>query len=216
MLVTNFLTKGSRVPHIQSILVEIKAFEYLNDFVLIPKWIPRESDLIKLADLGSKMYKSSDEYGLSTHDYLYVKEFFGVTSQVVDAFATHTNKKEQLFISHIPQVNNYDLNFFHHTMKSDLLYYCHPPVKYIIRCIKKIILYPNVRAIVVMPFWISHSFVNFLHQAGFFNSYIKKFLLFNPTYVAYNSSTMFTGQKNFKTLCVLIDTATTNAVEYNI
>ena len=91
-------------------------------FTLLPKWVPREHSFIKLADLGSKLFKSSDEYGISDSDYQFLQTYFNIYFSI-DGFATLQNHRTQKFISYIPQRGAYDLNFFYHNMKDSEFYF---------------------------------------------------------------------------------------------
>jgi hypothetical protein len=177
--------------------------------------MPREHTLLKLADEGSKLFKSSNEYGISDKDFKFIEQFFNIHFEV-DAFATAMNNRTDKFISYIPQLGAYDLNFFMHEMKSNILYYCHPPVSMITRCIKKILLYDNVQAVVICPLWKSNSFFTFFHKAGIFSSYIKGVLRFNPFFISSNNNTTFKGHKNFDSIALYIDTSTVNSIPYEL
>jgi hypothetical protein len=215
MVVQNVLSKGSRIKCLQDQVIAIKEFEFKNNFVLVPKWVSRDNELLQLADAGSKLYKSSNEYGISTFDFNFIEEFFDVKF-TIDGFAIDKNKRTKLFISYLPQIGALDLNFFHHELLSQHVYYLHPPVSLITRCIKKVLLYPNVRAVIIIPLWKSHSFFTFIHKAGFFKSYIRGVLRFKPLFVAFSPTTKFKGYMNFDNLALAIDTSTENAIPYEL
>ncbi len=57
-----FLVRGSRQPEIQKIMTDIKCRERRLDIRIVPVWTPRTQARIVMANLGSKMSSSTDEY----------------------------------------------------------------------------------------------------------------------------------------------------------
>ena len=57
-----FLSRGSRKPVIQDAVVEIKDMERQLGVSIVPVWMPRTQERIVLADMGSKLHSSTDEW----------------------------------------------------------------------------------------------------------------------------------------------------------
>ena len=61
----SFLKKGSRKQYIQSEILKIKLYEFVNRVNIVPIWAARSDDNLVLADLGSKFINSTDEWSIS-------------------------------------------------------------------------------------------------------------------------------------------------------
>ncbi len=57
----SYLTKGSRLPAVQKLVMDIKHRERKLDIKIVPVWTPRSQARIVAADLGSKLSSSTDE-----------------------------------------------------------------------------------------------------------------------------------------------------------
>ncbi len=204
--VFSFLNKGSRVPAIQRILLKIKEQEYELGLFLYVKWMHRESDPIRLADLGSKLNSSSDEYGIDHDHFLFLQQHFNLFFDI-DAFASSRNKRCSRFISKIPQNEAFDVDFFLCDLNVDLFFYVHPPTHLIRKVISKILLYPKFRGVLIVPVWRACAFWSCLIENEFFSWFIQDFVIINPTYVSFCKNTIFKGQKNFLTLAILVNTS---------
>ena len=204
--VYSFLTKGSRSMKVQSFLIQLKRLEYEYGCFILPKWLRRNEPLICLADLGSKLSLSTDEFGLSHLDFIFIQDYFGVT-MTCDSMASHLNRRCEKYISVIPQQDNYALDFFTTNLSENEVYYIHPPVKMIASVINKLSACKNIRAYLVVPSWLSYSFFVLLLEQDCFKSFISNYLLFNPLYVNFAKSSVFKGYKTFQTLVVEINTS---------
>lgn len=208
----SFLTKGSRVQEIQEILLDIKCLEYEFDIKIYPKWTPREDVHLQLADTGSKMNISKEEYGVSHEDFINIQEVLGMRC-TIDGFASSKSRRTYKFISICPQIESMDVDFFMHNMSSAEIYYCHPPVNCIKRVLSKLIQYTNVRILLVVPIWPSYSYWNSLIDTGYFNWFIKDYFIFRPWFVSFSERGMFRGYKPFPMLALNIATAETNQLK---
>ena len=209
--VFSFLNKGSRVPAIQKVLLQIKEKEYALGLLLYVKWMHRETDPIRLADLGSKLNSSSDEYGIDHDHFNFLQQYFKVIFEI-DAFASYRNRRCSRFISKIPQNEAFDVDFFLCNLNVKLLFYIHPPTHLIRKVISKILLYSDFHGVLIVPIWRSSAFWSCLIDKSFFSWFIQDFVIFNPTYVSFSKDTIFKGQKKFKTLAILINTSTRSRI----
>ena len=205
----SFLEKGSRILEIQKIVIKIKLKEFEYGIKLRPKWVSRETPLLRLADLGSKLDQCSDQYGVSSADFLKIQSFMK-KSFTIDGFASSVSRRTYKYISPCPQYDSMDTDFFSHRMLGDQVYYLHPPPKVLIRLVNKIVCYKNVRGCIVMPLWRSHSFWNYVIKANKFAWFVKDFMIFSPFYESFSPKTMFQGFKKFKTLVIHFDTSSKN------
>ena len=209
--VFSFLTKGSRIPLIQKMCINIKKAEISAGVTILPKWTSRNDINLQVADIGSKLCSSSDEYGLSHEFFTLVQSKFRLIFSI-DAFASKNNKRTHTFISLVPQTGCSGVNFFHHNMKSSEIYYIHPPTSVLRQVFNKIMLYSDVTCVVILPCWASHNFWSFLVQQGYFRPFVKDYLLFDPFYVSFSKNSMFRGHMNFLTLALLIVTRESNKI----
>ena len=159
-----------------------------------------------MADAGSKLHLCSDQYGLNKEEFLDVQEFFG-RKFTVDGFASALSKKTIKFIAPCPQTGAIDTDFFSSTLSETEFYYLHPPPKMLNRLVEKLVCYKNVKGIIILPMWKSHSFWMTFVKQGRLAWFIKNFLIFSPEYEAYSKNSMFQGKKVFDTLAVEFDTS---------
>ena len=209
----SFLEKGSRNLEIQKVVLKIKIMEFELGLKIKPKWLSRETGLIRQADLGSKIHLNSDQYGLCDADFNLIQKF-AKKKFSIDGFSSSLAKRCLKFICPCPQEGCLDVDFFTHKMLSDEMYFIHPPPKYLIRVVNKILCYANVRGCIILPIWKSHSFWNYFVKIDRLNWFIKDFKVFSPFYVSYTPKTMFQGYKKFRTLAVIFDTATKNNLRF--
>jgi hypothetical protein len=205
MCLYSFLRIGSRNTVIQKLLIELKLKEFQFGIKIIPKWLPRDSSLISLADCGSKLFKSSNEFGISPQDFSFVQNHFSLKF-TVDGFSTSRNNKVDKFISPFPQLNCFDIDFFTHTLSPTEVYYLHPPIALIARTINKLKIYDDITAVLVVPIWTTHPFWPSILEGSFFASFIQDFLIWDPFYIASSTENLFNGHKAFKTVALLIHT----------
>lgn len=208
----SFLNKGSRIRSIQRTLLEIKKKEYKYGLVIKAKWVTRNDENIRVADLGSKLHLSADDYGLSHKDFLHIQEVFD-SKTTIDAMATARSKRCEKFISIIPQKGAIDTDFFTHECLKGEVYYWHPPVKIIIKLLNKIKLLSNVKGLLVLPFWESGLFWVYLTKNGIFEWFIKSYYIFSPLYIPFSKNCAHQGYKNFKTIILQIDTSEKNNIK---
>lgn len=157
------------------------------------------------------MISSSDEFGLAHADFMYIQEVFQLRI-TFDAMASFKNRRAEQFVSVIPQPECTDVNIFNYTLKAGEVYYIHPPCKLIQRVLNKILLYSNIKVILVIPAWVSKPWFTCLLQQGHFKSFVKSYLLFNPMYVSFARNSMFSGKKVFNTLVLYINTAESHSI----
>lgn len=67
--------------------------------------------MLTLADSGSKLASSSDEYGISDSDLLFLQNSFSLTISV-DAMASKPTRRAQKYIAAAPQEECLDVDFF--------------------------------------------------------------------------------------------------------
>jgi len=152
-----FLTRGSRKPVIQDIVLEIKLLEKQLGLVLIPVWTPREHERILVADLGSKFSLNTDEWSL---DRDILRNIFSICNFVpdVDVFATQHNTVAPTFFSRFFDSHAAGINFFAQALQPGKKYFCCPPVSLIIPCIRKLQAAPGVEFLLIVPEWHSAAF----------------------------------------------------------
>ena len=211
MCLYSFLRIGSRNLVIQKLLIQLKILEFKYSLKIIPKWLPRDSSLITLADCGSKLFKSSNEFGISLNDFNFLQDHFSIKF-TIDCFATSKNNKVEKFISPFPQLNCYDIDFFTCSLTSSEYYFIHPPISVLSRVFNKLRLYDDITAVVVLPVWPTYPFWNSIIKGSCFTPFIKDFLLWDPFYIASTPKNFFNGHKPFKTLALLIHTGKEYAI----
>ena len=204
-VLVSWLQKGSRIPFVQRLLVQIKLAEHSFKIKLYPKWVPRSNKLLTLADSGSKMELSASEYGLDHAHYNMLENFFNVKFDV-DGFSTRINKRTQRYISLLPDQEAFDCDFFYHELNSNLIYYLHPPINCIKWTLTKLCAAPDISAVVILPVWTSASYWPTLLNGEFFAWFVSEFAVIRPCYAYFNDRAMFKGYRSFPTLAIFVRT----------
>ena len=106
-----FLERGSKKADIQKDVIDIKLAERSMGIEIEPIWLPRESQQIDMADIGSKLSISTDEWSIDRKTYNTATNYLGLRP-TVDAMATDRNKMCSKFFSAIPQQGSSGINFF--------------------------------------------------------------------------------------------------------
>jgi len=152
----SFLTKGSRIPKIQDLVMDIKHRERKLDVRIVPVWTPRSQARIVEADLGSKLNSSTDEWCIDRQD---LAEVFSALDYwpSLDCMATSRNSVCEKFFSKIRQIGSAGVNFLCQDLKSDCLYYCCPPVKLINKVVGHLLEKTGVTCLLIVPVWVQLS-----------------------------------------------------------
>ena len=202
-----FLKKGSRKWRIQEKVLDIKMYEQKNNISFIPVWVPREDDFLVLADAGSKLNLSTDEWTISNRDFAFVVQYFQLKPSV-DCFATAENKKCDKFFSKIPQKSVTGIDFFAQKLISSEVYWACPPASLVLDVFKHIRSFENVTVLLFLPVWKASNFWPVIKENDNFHPLVSRFLLFSPEFVAGNeASNLFSGQKKFQSIVLLLNTA---------
>ena len=204
--VHNFLNRGSRKPEIQRDVVTIKILERKLSVNIIPIWSPRNDVNIALADVGSKLNQSSDEWSIDVNSYKFIEAQFSLRF-TLDCFATAKNSKCNRFFSKIPQCNTRGINFFTQNLHSSEIYWLCPPVSLISRTIKYLLSFQDVTAVLYVPIWAGQTFWFDLIDGSHFKKFVQDYLVLSPFYSMSNDSknTTFAGFKRFNGMAILIN-----------
>ena len=203
----NFLNRGSRKELIQKDVLKIKLFEKECNISIVPIWVPRTDANIVLADIGSKLDKSSDEWTIDSNSYEKIVDYFNF-SPTLDCFATEANKKTQMFFSKIPQFFSSGINFFAQTLKPDYNYWICPPVTVIADAITHILNHENISGIMLVPIWKGSDFFLKLVKNQHFAEFSIDYLILSPCFYASNNHEgVFSVYKNFKCLALLFNSS---------
>ena len=198
------LKRGSRIKKLQDMLLFIKEQESLFNIRLIPVWQRRNTNLMMIADDGSKT-DHTNEYGISSENYDYVCDFMNIRP-MIDGMATCDNTKCKRFFSKLPSPGCAGVNFLYQDLTDSPALYLHPPVELIIPVLNKIREYAGLVVILVVPEWISQMFWTSLVDVTGFKSFIKKHLRFNADFKTTSDRCIFRGHMQFNTYALLIET----------
>lgn len=201
----SWLLKGSRIPMIQKILLDIKTFELQHNISFHPLWVPRSDVNLQLADDGSKALDSTAEFGISHEYFINVQDYFNVKF-TIDGFARFNNRKCHRFFAPFPQKEALGVNFFFQNLSSSEIYYLHPGPNLIHATIEKLSHFTDITAILITPMWISRPFWSAFLNCNMFKSFIAGYYIMNPLYISSSKSSMFKGFQKFKTIAFLIKT----------
>ena len=106
----SIVTKGSRNPRLQPLVVEAVLALRGAGIVMEAVWLSRQDGIIEFADRGSRDYHP-DDISLDYESMSKILDEFGPFS--VDTFATASNKKGEKFFSRLDVPGAAGCNFFH-------------------------------------------------------------------------------------------------------
>ena len=204
-----WLQKGSKIKFIQRSLVQL--FHILRELKvqLIPVWVPRESQLIKIADAASK-FNDTDDWGISMKGFRILENIFRVKF-TCDVFANGTNKKTQKFYSKVAAPGSAGVNAFIQNWSSDFCFVC-PPVKLVIDTYRYIQSVP-CRGVLVIPRWERNNFWPVITVDGIhFQSEFRKMYEFHPKIITGETSpnSAFSHGNRYRILALLFDSTEEN------
>ena len=201
-----FLKRGSRKPSIQRTVLKIKEWENQLGITVVPIWKPRTTSPLVLADLGSKMYQSTDEWGIDKNTYDRITRVIGAKA-TVDGFATSCNTVARKFYSKYPQVGSAGIDFFAQKLDSKEVYWLCPPVKEVARCIRHVLgKEERVLAYISFPEWKSQNYWPLVVRGEYFATFVCRFFYSFPRFVAYNeASSTLAGKSTFRFITILVN-----------
>jgi hypothetical protein len=154
-----FLTKGSRKPEIQDLVLEILTSARKSRLTIIPIHLRREDPRIQIADAGSKSL-DSDDWSIDKASFEALQK---ITKKfTIDLFADEANARVPRFFSNFYSPKCEGVDAFAHSWEGKHCWAC-PPVKLIIRTVEKI-RSTKCSGCLVAPEWQAAHFWPFLHS----------------------------------------------------
>ena len=199
---TTVIRRGSRVPALQTLVLDIKEQELKYRVNILPIWQRRSDDLLTLADLGSKS-TDTDEWSIDPSDFQAICEKFQVQPSV-DLFAAPDNTKCTLFYSKLPCDKALGINCFIYKLQAHTTFWACPPVKLIPKALNMILSQPNIKVLFCVPHWIGATFWPLFTDGNKYKTFIKDNVIFNTNFSAKSANCVFLGRKNFNMICFLI------------
>jgi hypothetical protein len=120
-------------------------------------WTPRTQSRIVMADLGSKMMASTDEWCIDRDDLIKMFKELNFLPHL-DCCTSRKNTSWEKFYSKIPQIGSCGVNFLAQDLKENVKYLCCPPVKMIGKAICHLIEKENFCSLFIIPVWTSAAF----------------------------------------------------------
>ena len=177
-VVCRWLMKGSSIQSVQKRLVKLFKMLHVLGLRLVPVWLPREHELIVLADSVSKFH-DTDDWGLDRKSFS-ILEKLSPRKFTLDAFANCTNKQVDKFYSKVASPGTAGVNAFMQNWSEDYAFVC-PPVKLVIEVYRYIQTVPCC-GVLVIPFWPKNTFWPVLTVDGaHLQTEFKSFRKFQPS-----------------------------------
>ena len=144
-----WLTKGSRVKAAQQLIIDIFRLLFSYKARIVPIWVPRTTNELVLADMGSK-FRDTDDWGINQEAFQTLERMAG-TQFTADCFAYSTNARCPKYYSAVMSPHCSGINAFQQTWGGDYNYVC-PPVKLVIDTFKHL-LADTSQGVMVVPYW---------------------------------------------------------------
>ena len=197
------MSRGSRNFAIQKLIIELLQFQLEHNFLIKVTWKSRDSNILQIADQGSKFLTQSTEYGVDHATFQEMCRVFQVTP-TVDGFASHLNRRCEIFFSVIPLPETSGVDFFAQKLSTDHIYYLDPPVKLLIKVIYTV-LDAGVTAILSLPVWRTRSFWSVITDFKYFKPFVGKAFFYKPFFVNFGKNkNFFRSYMPFPHLFILI------------
>ena len=171
----------------------LKCIERDHSFTIIPIWTPRLHPRLVLADTGSRLHTSTDEWSIDRHA---LAALFAATAFLpdVDGFAVSANAICPTFFSPVPQVAAAGVDFFAHVPDPALRYFLCPPVSLISRLFRHLLANRPFPFLLITPHWPSTTMWALLHPAGSPHPIFTGHFSFQPAvFSAFGSESIFTS-----------------------
>ena len=208
-----FLKQGSKNIHIQDDIFLIKQFEQQYNVIIYPVWMSRNSELIKIADNGSRFSSSTDEWSVNEYAYNRIVKYFQIVPSL-DCFSSVANNMCERFYSKVPQSGSSGVNFFCQKLSPfDILWLC-PPVKLIIPVVKHIATFPHVRGILLVPLWRASNFFTYLFHGVHLHQIFTDIFIIKAQFTCSNlaTSSVFSEQSKFSVAALSFDTSNSEKI----
>ena len=200
----SIIRRGSRIPKLQQLVIDIKVLEFNAGIHLKPVWNRRSTPLLTIADDGTKPI-SSDEWSFEDSDYNKLLKEFQV-KPTIDCMATAKNSRCSHFYSRVPEETSHGVDFFYQDITGLTIYIC-PPVNLIPRVIDKLISSRGTTAVLVVPQWPSSGWYGMIRYFKGYKPFVKKVHQFYTHFYSSSDTCMFKGKLNFQLIALLIQTA---------
>lgn len=204
MVMQWFLTRGSRIPAVQKIILDIKEKERLFNFIITPHWLPRTNVLLDTADYGSK--RSSNEWGLDYNTFKDITKILHFNPDL-DALACDEIHKCSKFFSKIPSPNALANDFFLQPLYPQVNYYLCPDVKQIIPVLNRLFCFKDINALFVVPLWRTAAYWPSFMDLEKFKSFIVRYHIFKANFISLSDKNVFHNDANFKMIAFVINTS---------
>ncbi len=202
--VTSVVQRGSRVPQIQQLAMDITIAQVVNNIKILPVWQRRSTALLQIADDGSKSI-STDEWSVSADQFNLICTKFNFVPEW-DLMATAKNTKCPQFFSKLPEVGTSGVNVFLQNLSPGRKYYACPPVRSIVPLVHKILDQSDIVCLLLVPYWPSASYWPLFCELGHFRSFIKKLYIFQTSFTSESDNCIFKNSTNFSMAALLIST----------
>lgn len=184
--------------------MQVKALEREHDILIQPLWMPRENNLIKFADKGSKM-DSTDEWKFDDSDFNHLTKLFKV-KPMVDLMASDKNTRCVRFFSRIPCIGAEAVDFFLQPLKEHCSYYICPPPRLVCKVLDRIRSFKQIKVILCVPRWPSEPYWCMLKDISGFKKDITHNYFFHTHFYSEANNSLFKGRRNFQMAAFLVNT----------
>ena len=203
----SIMSTGSRKPHLQKIAVEIFQACKAKNIHLTLEWRPRDDELVRIADQGSKSFDPS-AVSLDFDSFIKILEFISPQEISVDCMANEWNRKASIFFSKNSELGSSGINFFSQPLNNRRYFYIFPPPSLVTASIIHFNRF-KARGVLVIPMWFSSVFWNnILEDGSHFSNWVQKWMIFKPSGFISDpaiNSTTFKNPVTFKMLVVEFD-----------
>ncbi len=151
------LTRGSRLPYLQTIVLNVKLLEQKLSLSVRPLWMPCSEHQLNLESLILQSSVSTDEWSVDRISLLNIFRLTGLNPDV-DCFSADFNAICPTFFSRTAHGASAGVNFFMQPLLSDIVYFCCPPVHLVIACFRRLVATPQITSYFLFPDWPSAGF----------------------------------------------------------
>jgi hypothetical protein len=198
------ISRGSRLPYLQQIVLDIKKLERELKVSVRPIWMAGSEYQLQVEAVALQAAASTDEWSVDRYSLCRIFYTTGVWPEV-DCFSSSFNSVCYKYFSRTAHGNSAGVNFFMQSLSHNIVYFCCPPVQLIIPCFRRLLATKGITAYFLFPDWPSASFWPVVFPLPAAAKVVFKFRA--PFFYANEgSSHVFSDSPNFDMWAILLRT----------
>jgi hypothetical protein len=146
------LTRGTCLPYLQTIVLNVNLLEKKLSLSVRHLWIPGSEYQLNLENLVLQSAASTNEWPVDRISLMHIFRLTGLNPDI-DCFSAHFNAICPKFFSRTAHGVRTGVNFFMQPLLPDIVYFCCPLVHLVISCFCRLVATPRITSYFLFPDW---------------------------------------------------------------